>query len=82
MNLRADNLVNLREDHTELGNKVDLMHSEMGLLSRKLDELIRMTSLVHHSAKLALIFKPFDLDHPTIVADHIIQSTPTNRHFT
>ncbi|KAJ8444398.1 hypothetical protein Cgig2_026602 [Carnegiea gigantea] len=41
-----DNLESLRANHTEFRNKVDLMHFEMGLVSRKLDELMCMTSLV------------------------------------
>ena len=65
-----------------MGTKVDLMHSEMGLLSRQVDELICLTSLVHHGAKLAIPFKPSYLDRATTVADHLIQLTSPNPHFT
>ena len=74
----ADNLESLRQDHAELRTRVDLIHSEMGLLSRKLDDLIRMTSLVNHGVKITVNFKPSDFDHVTTVADHIIQSSCSN----
>ena len=77
----VDSLQSLREDHVELRARVDLIHSEMGFFSRKLDDLIRMTSLVHPSVKLAVNFKPSDSDHVTNVAYHIIQSTSYDPHF-
>ncbi|KAJ8443076.1 hypothetical protein Cgig2_004281 [Carnegiea gigantea] len=49
----AEGLERLREDHAELRPRVDITHTEMGLFSRKLDYLIRMTNLGHHGAKLA-----------------------------
>lgn len=47
----------------------------MGVFSKEMDELIRMTSLVHERVKLAVNFKPADLDNATEVADHIIHMT-------
>ncbi|KAJ8422472.1 hypothetical protein Cgig2_017479 [Carnegiea gigantea] len=59
----GDSLDSLREHHAELRTRVDLIHSEIGLLGCKLDDLIRMTSLVHHGAKLAL---KLGEDRPTV----------------
>ena len=41
-----DNLESLREDYAELCTQVDLIHTDMGLLGKKLDELIHMTCTI------------------------------------
>ncbi|KAJ8437742.1 hypothetical protein Cgig2_009457 [Carnegiea gigantea] len=51
----VEGLERLREVYAELRTRVDIIHTEMGPFSRKLDDLIRMTSLVHHGVKLAEI---------------------------
>ncbi|KAJ8425502.1 hypothetical protein Cgig2_015876 [Carnegiea gigantea] len=78
----AANIDSLREEHADLRTKVDLLHSNMGLLSRKVDELIRMTSLVHHGAKLSIPFKRSNLDRASTAGSHLIQSLSPNPHFT
>ncbi|KAJ8446962.1 hypothetical protein Cgig2_006590 [Carnegiea gigantea] len=74
--LRAlrDSLENLRDDYAELCTQVDLIHTDMGLLGKKLDELIRMTCAIHHGARLAITFTSSDLDRATHATDCIIQS--------
>ncbi|KAJ8428084.1 hypothetical protein Cgig2_025393 [Carnegiea gigantea] len=57
-----DSLESLREDYAELRTQVDLIHTDMGLLGKKLDELIRMTCMIHHGARLAITFTSSDLD--------------------
>ncbi|KAJ8435019.1 hypothetical protein Cgig2_013669 [Carnegiea gigantea] len=69
----AESLQSLKEDHTELRTRVVHIQSEMGIIGRKMDELIRLTSLVHHGVKFVVSFKPIDLDSASNVADHIIQ---------
>ncbi|KAJ8428241.1 hypothetical protein Cgig2_025055 [Carnegiea gigantea] len=78
----AANIDSLREEHADLGTKVDLLNSDMGLLGRKVDELIHLTTLVHHGAKLAIPFKQSDLDRASTAADHLIQSSSPHPHFT
>lgn len=56
----AEGLERLRKDHVELRA---IIQTEMGLFSMKLDDLICMTSLVNHGVKIAVNFKPSDLDH-------------------
>lgn len=76
-----DNLENLREDYAELRTQVDLIHSEMGLLGKKLDALIRMRCKIHHGAWLAVPFTLSDLDHGTHAADRTIHSNSSDHHF-
>ncbi|KAJ8433436.1 hypothetical protein Cgig2_008614 [Carnegiea gigantea] len=77
-----ESLESLREDYVELRTQRDLMHTDMGLLGKKMDELIRMTSMVHHGARLIITFTSSNLDRATQVADRIIQSTSFGLHFT
>lgn len=77
----AATLDSLKEEQAELRTQMDLLHSDMGLLSRKIDELIRLTRLVHYLAKLAIPFKPSDVDHASTVADHLIRTTSFDPHF-
>ncbi|KAJ8432876.1 hypothetical protein Cgig2_021012 [Carnegiea gigantea] len=76
-----DSLESLREDYAELCTKVDLIHSSMGLLAKKLDKLIRLTCTIHHGARLAVTFTSSNLDRATHAADRIIHSTSSNPHF-
>ncbi|KAJ8424160.1 hypothetical protein Cgig2_010904 [Carnegiea gigantea] len=57
-----DSLERLGEDYVELRTQVDLIHSNMGLLGKKLDELIRMTCTIHHGARFSVTFTSSDLD--------------------
>jgi len=77
-----DNLESLREDYAALRTQVDLLHTDMGLLGKKMDTLIRMTSMVHHGARLPITFTSSDLDRATQAVDRIIQSTSFDPHFT
>ncbi|KAJ8438356.1 hypothetical protein Cgig2_015283 [Carnegiea gigantea] len=43
-------LETLREDYAELRTQVDVLYIDMGLLSKKVDELIHMTCTIHHGA--------------------------------
>lgn len=76
-----DSLESRREDYAKLRTQVDLIHSDMGLLGKKLDEFIRMTCTIHHGARLAVTFTSSDLDRATYVADCIIHSTASDPHF-
>ena len=76
-----DNLESLREDYAGLRTQVDLLHTDMGLLGKKMDALIHMTSLVHHGALLAITLTLSDLDRATQAADCIIQSTSFDPRF-
>lgn len=67
----TEGLERLREDHAELRPRVDLIPTEMGLFSRKLDDLIRMINLGLHGVKLMINFKPSDWDHVTSVTNLI-----------
>ncbi|KAJ8427251.1 hypothetical protein Cgig2_023917 [Carnegiea gigantea] len=60
-----DSLESLREDYTELHTQMDLIYTDMGLLGKKLDELIHMTYF----------------DRATHAANRIIQSTSSDPHF-
>ncbi|KAJ8436026.1 hypothetical protein Cgig2_007684 [Carnegiea gigantea] len=76
-----DNLKRLKEDYAELRTQLDLIHSDMGLLGKKLDELIRMTCMIHHGAQLAVTFASSDLDCAAHATDCIIYSTSSDPHF-
>jgi len=77
-----ESLESLREDYAELRAQVDLIHTDMGLLGKKMNELISMTSIVHHGAQLAITFTSSDLDRATQTVDRIIQSTSFDPPFT
>jgi len=81
LTILAYSLESLREDHTKLRTRVDIIHNEIGLFSKKVDDLMHITSLVDHGVKIAVNFKPSNLNHVTIVAYHIIQLSSSNPHF-
>lgn len=75
-------LDSLKEEQVELRTQVGLLHSDMGVLSCKVNELIRLTNLVHHGAKFAIAFTPSDLDRASAAVDHLIRISSSNPHFT
>jgi len=54
--------VTLKEDHGELCSQLDHSQMEMGLMKQKINALIRLTSLIHHGAKLVVPFQFIDLE--------------------
>ncbi|KAJ8431653.1 hypothetical protein Cgig2_024125 [Carnegiea gigantea] len=76
-----DSLESPREDYVELYTQLDLIHTDMGLLGKKLDESIYMTCTIHHGARLAITFTSSYLDRATNTIDRIIQSTSSDPHF-
>lgn len=77
----ADTLVALKEDHVELRTQLDHLQMEMGLMNRKIDALIRLTSLIHHDVKLAVPFQSTNLEKVAQSFDQIIHSTSSMPHF-
>ncbi|KAJ8434114.1 hypothetical protein Cgig2_024232 [Carnegiea gigantea] len=77
----ADTLTELNEDHAEIRTQLEHIQVEMGLMNCKINELIRLTNLIHHGAKLAIPFLSTDVKKATQVADRIIHSTSSTSHF-
>uniref|UniRef100_A0A7C9EM19 Uncharacterized protein n=1 Tax=Opuntia streptacantha TaxID=393608 RepID=A0A7C9EM19_OPUST len=50
----AQTLVDVQSEHAELRDQIENVELEIGLIHRKLDELIRMTSLIHRGVKLVM----------------------------
>lgn len=71
----ASSISEIQEAQSALCDQVEDIWTEMGFLNRKLDELIRMTSLIHRGAQLAVPFQSTDLASATQMADRIIHST-------
>ena len=74
-------LAKLKEDYADLRTHLEHLQTEMGLMNRKVDELIRLTSLIHHGTKLAIPFQSTDMEQATRAADQIILSTSSAPHF-
>jgi len=69
----VENLESPKEDRAELRTKLDHIQSEMGLFSRKMDELIRIAGVVYHGVKQQSVSsEPSDFDIGTQVTDHMI----------
>ena len=77
-----DSLESLREDYAEFCTQVVLIHTDMGLLGKKLDELICMTCMIHHGVRLDITFTSSDLGRATYATNRIIQSTSFDPPFT
>ncbi|KAJ8448505.1 hypothetical protein Cgig2_012149 [Carnegiea gigantea] len=74
-------LAELKEDYAELRTHLEHLQTEMGLMNRKVDELIRLTSLIHHGTKLAIPFQSTNMEQATRAVDRIILSTSSTPHF-
>lgn len=77
----ADTLTELKDDHAEIHTQLEHIQAEMGLMNRKINELIRLTSLIHHGVKLAISFQSTDMEKATQAADRIIYSISSAPHF-
>jgi len=49
-------LASLKEDNVALRSQLDQIQLDMCLMNKKIDSLIRLTSLIHHGAQLAIPF--------------------------
>ncbi|KAJ8424575.1 hypothetical protein Cgig2_002587 [Carnegiea gigantea] len=77
----ADTLAELKDDYAELRPHLEHIQTEMGLMNCKIDELIRLTSLIHHGTKLTIPFQSTDIEKATQAADRIILYTSSTPHF-
>ncbi|KAJ8423737.1 hypothetical protein Cgig2_023892 [Carnegiea gigantea] len=77
----AETLTELKEDHAKIRTQLEYIQVEMGLINCKINELIRLTSLIHHGAKLAILFQSTDMEKADQAADRIVHSTSSTPHF-
>ncbi|KAJ8441794.1 hypothetical protein Cgig2_021484 [Carnegiea gigantea] len=68
-------------DHTDLINQLDFIQLVMGLTSKKINVLIRLTSLIYYGAKPTVSFQPTDLEKVTQSAYQLIHSISSVPHF-
>ncbi|KAJ8432320.1 hypothetical protein Cgig2_027440 [Carnegiea gigantea] len=62
-------LASLKEDNGALWSQLDQIQLDMCLTNKKIDALIRLTSLIHHGAQLAIPFQRIDVAHVAQSAD-------------
>ena len=77
----AEVLTGLNEDNTAIRSQLDKIQLDMGLMNKKIDALIRLTSLIHRGAQLVVPFQNTDVAHVAQSADQIIRSTSSEPHF-
>ena len=53
-------LLELQEDHASIREQLDQIHFDMGLMNKKIDELIRLRSLLHRGLQLTIPMQPTD----------------------
>ena len=74
-------LASLKEDNAALRTQLDQIQLDMGLMNKKIDALIRLTSLIHRGSQLVIPFQNTDVAHATQSADQIVRSTSSEPHF-
>ncbi|KAJ8437464.1 hypothetical protein Cgig2_012904 [Carnegiea gigantea] len=68
-------LAGLQETTATIRQQLDQVQLDMGLMNKKLDSLIRLTSLIHCGAQLAIPFQMIDIAYATQSTKQIIRST-------
>jgi len=68
----AKTLIQLQEDNAYIREQIDQIQLELGLMSRKLDALIRLTSLLHWGVQLAILMQPTNYAKAAQTADLIL----------
>ncbi|KAJ8425025.1 hypothetical protein Cgig2_007162 [Carnegiea gigantea] len=61
----ANTLTKLKDNHADIRTHLEHIQAKMGLMNRKIDELIRLTSLIHHGTKLAIPVQSTDIEKAT-----------------
>ncbi|KAJ8433970.1 hypothetical protein Cgig2_033768 [Carnegiea gigantea] len=63
----------LKKDNATLRTQLDQIQLDMGLMKKKIDALIHLTSLIHRGAQLTVPFQNTDVAHVAQSADQIIR---------
>ena len=74
-------LTEIHETLALLRHQQDQLQLDIGLLHKRVEALIHLTSLVHCGARLVVPFQTTDIDSATQSADNIIRSTSFAPHF-
>ncbi|KAJ8420856.1 hypothetical protein Cgig2_025550 [Carnegiea gigantea] len=74
-------LAGLQETTATVCQQLDQVQLDMGLMNKKLDSLIRLTSLIHRGAQLAIPFQITEIAYATQSIEQIIRSTSSAPNF-
>jgi len=62
-------------------DQLENVQLEVSLLHCKLDELIRMTNLIHRGVRLAEPLQPTDFEYAKQIAERVLNSTSSDPTF-